>query len=90
MPQRIGRPPGLRPDGPKIRRLRAGLGLTADQLGAQVGFHPESVRRAERGGPIGDVFAGRLARAFGVEIEDITTPPGEDDTESDAETKVPA
>lgn len=86
MPKRTGRPPGLTPHGSEIRRLRVDRGLTAAQLGTQIGFHPESVRRAERGAPIGDVFASRLAKALGVKVEDLIA----GDTESDAETKVPA
>jgi transcriptional regulator with XRE-family HTH domain len=73
MTKRTGRPPGLATAGPEIRRLRVGLGLTAEEIGARIGFHAESVRRAERGGPIGDVFASRLAKALGVEVGDIAT-----------------
>lgn len=78
MPKRRGRPRGLTPDGPEIRRLRVDRGWTAGQLGAQIGFHPESVRRAEGGRPIGDVFASRLARALGVRVEDIASPPDQE------------
>lgn len=76
MTQRPGRPHGHTPDGQKIRSLRVSLGLSAAQLGYQVGRDPESVRRAERGGRISDVFAVRLAKALGVKVEDIATPPG--------------
>ena len=75
MSKRMGRPLGLTPHGAEIRRLRVGLGLTAPQVAAQIGFHPESIRRVERGGRIGDVFASRLAKALGVKVEDIATPP---------------
>ena len=89
MPRRRGRPPGLTPDGPKIKRLRVELGLTTTQLGAKVGRHGESVRRAEAGRPIGDVFASRLAMALGVRMSDITD--YEDDgIESSPETRIPA
>jgi DNA-binding XRE family transcriptional regulator len=81
MTKRRGRPRGLRPDGPEIRRLRVGLGLTTGQVGDKIGFHPESIRQAEAGRPIGDVFASRLARALGVQVEDIASEP---------EPKVPA
>ena len=82
MPKRTGRPPGLTPDGPKIRRLRVEHGLTAVQLGALTGFQAQSIRYAERGGNIGDVFASRIARALGVRMSDIT-----DWTESEPEPK---
>jgi transcriptional regulator with XRE-family HTH domain len=72
MAKRLGRPPGLTPDGQKIKRLRVGHGWTGPQLAAQIGRHPESVRRAEAGRPISDVFASRLARALGVRMSDIT------------------
>jgi hypothetical protein len=48
------------------------------QLGVQIGRDPESIRRAERGGPISDVFAVRLAKALGVEVGDIASPPERD------------
>lgn len=76
MAQRKGRPPGLRPDGQKIRELRAELGLTADQLAERVGMHPESLKQNEKGRPIAAVKAGRIARVLGVEIKDITIPAG--------------
>ncbi len=75
MPQRTGRPRGHTPDGAEIRRLRLDRGWTAGQLADQVGRHPESIRRAEAGRPISDVFASRLALALGVEVEDIASPP---------------
>jgi transcriptional regulator with XRE-family HTH domain len=83
MPQRpgAGRKPGLRTDGPEIKRLRVRLGLTTEQLGAQTGHHAESIRRAQKGGPISDVFASRLARALGVSMRDITE--GESEPEPD-------
>lgn len=75
MPQRTGRPAGLTPDGPEIRRLRVALGLTAAQLAERVGRHPGSVLAAEsQNRTISDVFAARLARALGVKVEDITSP----------------
>jgi DNA-binding XRE family transcriptional regulator len=89
MPQRTGRPPGLTPDGPKVRSLRVDLGLTTAQLAERVGVHPQSIRHAEKGRPVSDVTASRLARALGVELNDIASPPG-DDIESEPEPKVPA
>jgi DNA-binding XRE family transcriptional regulator len=96
MAQRTGRPPGVTPDGPKIKRLRVGLGLTTAQVAERVGLHPQSVRHAEKGRRISDVFAVRLAMTLGVRVEDIgvrledtgVAPGG--DIESGAETKIPA
>lgn len=92
MPQRTGRPSGVNPDGPKIKRLRVGLGLTTAQIAERVGLHPQSVRHAEKGRRISDVFAVRLAMALGVKVEDIgvrlegaATAPG-DGTGSEPET----
>jgi transcriptional regulator with XRE-family HTH domain len=90
MPRRTGRPPGLKTDGPKIRRLRTEAGLTMRQLADQISVNQESVRRAEKGGPVGGVTTARLARALGVSMRDISNWPGDDDDMSDAETKVPA
>ena len=86
MPQRTGRPRGVTPDGPKIKRLRVGLGLTTAQVAAQVGLHPQSVRHAEKGRNISDVFAVRLARALGVKPSVISDWDGDDDDVSEPET----
>jgi transcriptional regulator with XRE-family HTH domain len=88
MAQRTGRPRGLTLDGPKVRSLRVDLGLTTAQVAEKVGLHPQSVRHAEKGRPISDVFASRLAKALGVSMSDITDWDG--DTESEPEPKVPA
>jgi transcriptional regulator with XRE-family HTH domain len=89
MAQRKGRPRGLTPDGPKVRSLRVGLGLSTAQLAERVGLHPQSVRHAEKGRRISDVYASRLARVLGVSMRDITDWTG-DDIESEPEPKVPA
>lgn len=90
MSKRIGRPRGVTPDGPKIRRLRVEAGLTAAQLAAQIGLHPGTVINVEgQNRRISHVFASRLARALGVSMSDISDWTG-DDTGSGAETKVPA
>jgi transcriptional regulator with XRE-family HTH domain len=75
MPKRTGRPPGFKTDGPKIRSLRVDLGLSATQVGAKVGCDAQTVRRAERGGPIDPVTASRIARVLGLGIADIAAPP---------------
>jgi transcriptional regulator with XRE-family HTH domain len=76
MPKRTGRPPGFKTDGPKIRSLRVDLGLSATQVGARVGCDAQTVRRAERGGPIDHVFASRIAKVLGLDgIADIAAPP---------------
>jgi transcriptional regulator with XRE-family HTH domain len=69
-----GRPRGLTPDGTKIRSLRVDHGLTARQLAAQICVHPDSIGQWEKGRPISDVFASRLAKALGVEVGDIASP----------------
>jgi transcriptional regulator with XRE-family HTH domain len=89
MPKRTGRPPGVRPDGPKVRSLRVDRGLTAAELGAKVGYSADAVWAAERGNAIGDVFASRLAKALSipderVTVDDITV---SDDAESEPEPK---
>lgn len=74
MPKRTGRPPGFATDGPKIKNLRVDLGLSATQVGAKVGCDAQTVRRAERGGPIDPVFASRIAKVIGLRLEDIAAP----------------
>ena len=79
MPRIGGRPPGYKPNGPKIRHLRKMvLGLTAAELGARVGLTEDVVWKAERSLPVMDITAVRLAKALGVEVADIATPPGDD------------
>ena len=73
--RRMGRPPGLNPDGPEIRRLRVGLGLTAGQVATRIGISPRTLNAFEgEYRRIGDVTASRLARVLGVEVEDIASP----------------
>ena len=87
MSRRPGRPPGHRPDGPEIYRLRVEVhGLSAAELGRKIGYTRAAIGLAERGNPISDVFASRLAKALGVKVTDIATPPG-DDIESEPEPK---
>ena len=72
MSRRPGRPPGYKPNGPEIYRLRVRVhGLSAAELAAKVGFSVDSVWAAERGQNIGDVLTSRLAKALGVQVEDI-------------------
>lgn len=76
MSRKPGRPPGYKPNGPEIRRLRVEVhGLSAAELGARAGLTEDVVWKAERGLPVMDVNASRLAKALGVEIKDIATPP---------------
>lgn len=87
MPRTGGRPPGYKPNGPKIRHLRKMVhGLSAAELGARAGLTEDVVWKAERSLPVMDITAVRLAKALGVEVEDIARPPG-DDTGRDAEPK---
>jgi hypothetical protein len=50
-------------------------GLTAAQLGARAGLTEDVVWKAERSLPVQDITAVRLAKALGVKLEDIATPP---------------
>lgn len=76
MQRRRGRQPGYRPNGPEIYRLRVRVhGLKPEELAAKVGFSADSIRAAERGNNISELLASRIARALGVEVEDIASPP---------------
>ena len=87
MPRTGGRPPGYKPNGPKIRHLRKMVhGLSAAELGARAGITEDVVWKAERSLPVMDITAVRLAKALGVEVTDIARPPG-DDTGSEPEPK---
>ena len=79
MPRKTGRPAGYKPNGPEIRRLRTLVhGLSAAELGARAGLTEDVVWKAERSLPVMDVNAARLAKALGVEVEDIASPPGDE------------
>ena len=69
-----GRPRGLTPDGTKIQSLRLGHGLTHRQLAEKICAHPDSIGQWEKGRPISDVYANRLAKALDVAVEDIASP----------------
>ena len=74
MTGRTGRPRGYKPNGPEIYRLRVEVhGLTAAELGAKVGYSEDSIWAAERGQGISDVLTSRIAKALGVQIQDIAT-----------------
>jgi transcriptional regulator with XRE-family HTH domain len=90
MPKRTGRPPGLKTYGPKIKALRVEHGLTKVQLAARLGLNEESIRRAERGGPLGDVTTSRLAKALGVTMRDISDWDGEDVSEPETPARISA
>jgi transcriptional regulator with XRE-family HTH domain len=91
MPRRLGRPPGYKPNGPEIRRLRVEVhGLTAAELAAKVRYSEDSVWAAERGQNIGDVLTNRLAKALGVQVKDITDPDDEDESEPETPDRISA
>ena len=76
MTRKPGRPPGYKPNGPEIRRLRAEVhGLSAAELGARAGLTEDVIWKAERSLPVMDITVGRLAKALGVEVPDIASPP---------------
>lgn len=88
------RPPGLRPDGPKIRQLRVDRGITVTDLARRIGRHKDTIWgiEGEKKRPMSDVLASQLARALStpderVTIDDITA---KDDSESEPETEAPA
>jgi transcriptional regulator with XRE-family HTH domain len=93
MTLRPGRPPGLTPDGQKIRSLRVDQGVTLTELAIRIGYHPKNLSKVElQGKAISDVIASRLAKALStpderVTVDDITA---SDDVESEPEPKVPA
>ena len=83
----MGRPRGLAPNGPEIRRLRVDLGLTADQLAARLGCNPRTLSAWESEyRRISDVTASRLARVLGVSMRAISDYAGDDGTGSELET----
>ena len=86
MPVGRGRRPGFKPHSDEIYRLRVRVhGLKRAELAAKVGFSYDSIKSAELGNNISELLASRLAKALGVKVEDIATPP--DDDESDTEPK---
>jgi DNA-binding XRE family transcriptional regulator len=87
MNRRPGQRPGYQPHGEEIRRLRVRVhGLKRAELAVKVGYSTDSIKSAELGNPISELLASRIARALGVEVEDIATPPGDDEDVSEPET----
>lgn len=87
----MARPPGLQPDGPKIRQLRIDRGITVTDLAKQIGRHRDTISgvEGEKKRPMSDVLASQLARALStpderITIGDITA---KDDSESEPETE---
>ena len=77
MARQMGRPRGLNPNGPAIRRHRVGLGLTAEQVADRIGCSPKTVMGFEsQYRRISDVTASRLARVLGVRMSAICDFPG--------------
>ena len=72
----------VKPNGPVIREIRERRGLTAEQVGAATGRSPQSVRRMESNDDrVGRLFAGQVARALGVSLDDLILPDAESDEE---------
>jgi DNA-binding XRE family transcriptional regulator len=91
MPRTGGRPPGYKPNGPEIRRLRKEVHhLSAAELGARAGITEDVVWKAERSLPVMDINAFRLARALGVQVKDIASPPDEDVSEPETPDRISA
>jgi DNA-binding XRE family transcriptional regulator len=91
----MSRQPGLRPDGPKIRQLRIGRGITVTDLARQIGRHKDTIWgiEGEKKRAMSEVLASQLAGALStpdepVTVDDITDSAGED--KSEPETRVPA
>ncbi|HEX5567031.1 MAG TPA: helix-turn-helix transcriptional regulator [Streptomyces sp.] len=93
MTLRPGRPPGLIPDGQKIRSLRVDQGVTLTEMALRIGYHPKNLSKVERQDKaLSDVIASRLAKALStpdepITVADITVSDG---TGSGGETKIPA
>ena len=96
MTDKGGRRPGLRPDGPKIRKMREDRGISPSETARRMGpgRNPQSILMTEKySRGISRVFAAQLARALSTPDEPVTIDDllvKDDDTESDAETKIPA
>lgn len=58
--------------------------ISAAELAARIGVHKETIGATERCRPISDVLIHRLAKALDVKVQDIASPPAEDDEENPA------
>jgi DNA-binding XRE family transcriptional regulator len=93
----MSRQPGLPPDGPKIRQLRIGRGITVTDLARQIGRHKDTIWgvEGEKKRPMSDVLASQLARALStpdepVTVEDITDRDDEDESEPETPDRLSA
>lgn len=66
--------PTVRPDGPRVRELRDQLGLTKTQLARKVKRSRQTVWSVEAGNVTGRHTMRRFARAFRVDLAEITLP----------------
>lgn len=79
------RPPGIRVDGPKIRRIRIRRGITVTDLASRIGRARGSIWNIEaQDAPVSEVFVNQLANALGVSVEDITKSGDGEETPAEA------
>ena len=83
--------PTAQPDGPEIRRLIRERGYSVTDFARRIGRHPQSIwvitGRSDR--PVASKrFICQIARELGVRPSEISDM--DDDSENDAETKIPA
>lgn len=62
-------------NGPVLREIRERKGLTAEEVGAAIGRHPQAIRRIERTPDrVGRLFVGQVARVLEVDVDELILP----------------
>jgi len=66
----------VKPDGPKIRRLRIARGITVGGLAATIARHPQTVTNIEgQSRAASHVLINQIANALGVDPAELTAEP---------------
>jgi len=56
-----------------IKRARLSRGLSKQQVAARADVNPSTYARAERGEPVSELSAFKIARALGLDVESLLT-----------------
>lgn len=63
-----------RPNGPRVRELRDGLGWSQGQLGRRIGRTRQAVSKVELCKPVSETLMRQIASALNTDLAEITLP----------------
>jgi transcriptional regulator with XRE-family HTH domain len=71
--------PMARPDGPRVREIRKGMGLTQEQMARRMRRSHATVMSIEAGRPVSKIVMRQAARLLKVTLSEITLPEAAED-----------